>query len=92
MIGSTIYTCFTPSKHETHIIVKKLVALLLLSYICYATVHGLWLFLRIPLVGQQCVVVVFPDHTHLLFGDTLILNLSMWLLEPCAFSAQMKTV
>ena len=26
----------------------------------------LWLFLTVPWVGQQCVIVVFPDHTHLL--------------------------
>ena len=23
-----------------------------------------------PWVGLQCVIVVFPDHTHLLFGET----------------------
>ena len=27
----------------------------------------LWLFLTVPWVGLQCVIVVFPDHTHLLF-------------------------
>ena len=27
----------------------------------------LWLFLTVTLVGLQCVLVVFPDHTHLLF-------------------------
>ena len=36
---------------------RKLVALLLLSYRCIAV---LW-------VGLHCVIVVFPDHTHLLF-------------------------
>ena len=25
------------------------------------------LFLEVPWVGLQCVIVVFPDHTHLLF-------------------------
>ena len=24
-------------------------------------------FLTVPWVGLQCVIVVFPDHTHLLF-------------------------
>ena len=47
---------------------KKLVALLLLSYRCMVTIHVLWLFLAVPWVGMQCVSVVFPDHTHLLFG------------------------
>ena len=47
---------------------KKLVALLLLSWGCIVTKNVLWLFLKVPLVGLQCVIVVFPDHTHLLFA------------------------
>ena len=27
----------------------------------------MWLFLAVPWVGLQCVIVVFPDHTHLPF-------------------------
>ena len=27
----------------------------------------MWLFLTVPWVGLQYVIVVFPDHTHLLF-------------------------
>ena len=27
----------------------------------------LWLFLTVPCFGLQCVIVVFPSHTHLLF-------------------------
>ena len=46
---------------------RKLVALLLLSYRCIVTINVLWLFLTEPWVGLQCVIVVFPDHTHLLF-------------------------
>ena len=45
----------------------KLVALLLLSSRCIVIIHILWLFLKVPWVGLQCVIVVFPDHTHLLF-------------------------
>ena len=26
----------------------------------------LWLFLTVPMVSLQCVIVVFPDHIHLL--------------------------
>ena len=47
---------------------RKMVALLLLSYICIITIHVLWLFLTVPLVGRQSVIVVFTDHTHLLLG------------------------
>ena len=55
---------------------RKLVALLLLSYRCIVTINVLWLFLKVPWVGLQCVIVVFPDHTHLLF-DTPI-NYKEW--------------
>ena len=47
---------------------KKLAAPLLLSYRCIVIVNILWLFLAVPWVGLQCVIVVFPDHTHLLFA------------------------
>ena len=43
-----------------------MVALLLLSYICIVTVNAMWLFLTMPGIGLQCVIVVFPDHTHFL--------------------------
>ena len=46
---------------------KKLVALLLLSYRCIVIINVLWLFLKVPWVGLQYVIVVFPDHTHLHF-------------------------
>ena len=49
---------------------RKLVALLLLSYRCIVTINVLWLFLTVPWVGLQYVIVVFPDHTHLLFEST----------------------
>ena len=43
---------------------KELVALLLLSSLSLVTAVVLWLFLTVPRVGLQCVIVVFPDHTH----------------------------
>ena len=46
---------------------RELIALLLLSFWCHVTVSALWLFLTVPLVGLQCVIVVFPDHTRLFF-------------------------
>ena len=49
----------------------ELIALLLLSYGCLVTVNVLWLLLTVPCVGLQCVIVVFPDHTHLLFQSML---------------------
>ena len=46
---------------------NELVALLLSYFGCLVTVNVLWLFLTVPWVGLQCVIVVFPDHTHLLY-------------------------
>ena len=47
----------------------KLFALPLLSYRCIVTINSLWLFLTVSWVGLQYVIVVFPDHTHLLFAQ-----------------------
>ena len=44
---------------------RELVALLNLSFWCLVMVE--WLFLAVPRVCLQFVIVVFPDHTHLLF-------------------------
>ena len=43
-----------------------MVALLFLSSICIVTINVMWLFLMVPCVGLFNVIVVFPDHTHLL--------------------------
>ena len=53
---------------------RKLVALLLLSYRCTVTINALWIFLTVPWTGLQCVIVVFPDHAHLLFGIKTLLS------------------
>ena len=45
---------------------KLNLALLVLSYRCIITINVLWLFLAVSWVSLQCVIVVFPDHTHLL--------------------------
>ena len=36
------------------------------------TVGVLWLFLTVPGNSLQCVIVIFPDHSHLLFSDLII--------------------
>ena len=60
--------------HSSFAIILKrkieLVALLLLSYRCVVNVNLPWLFLVVPCVGLQFVIVVFPDHTRLLFCMT----------------------
>ena len=44
---------------------RELVALLNLSSWCLVMIE--WLFLAVPLGCLQFVIVVFPDHNHLLF-------------------------
>ena len=57
---------YVPSSSAIILIGKrKLVALLILSSWCLVIV--VWLFLVVPWVCLQFVIVVFPDHTHLLF-------------------------
>ena len=56
------------------IILKKeieLVALLLLPYGCIVTVNVLWLFLTVVWIGLKCVIIVNPDHTHLLLESMI---------------------
>ena len=36
----------------------------------FVSINVLWLFLTVLLVGLQCVIMVFPDHTHFLKGWT----------------------
>ena len=45
---------------------RQLITLLLLSFGCLVTVNVPWLFLTVSWVGMWCVIVVFPDHTHVL--------------------------
>ena len=49
---------------------RELVALLNLSSWCLVMVE--WLFLAVPRGCLRFVIVVYPDHTHLLFFSVLI--------------------
>ena len=48
-----------------------MVALLVLSYKYIVTINVLWLFLMVSWVGLQCVIVIFLDHTHLIFVTSI---------------------
>ena len=54
---------------------KELVTLLSLSTWCLMIV--VWLFLAVPWVCQQFVIVVCPDHTHLLFFYKLMIMIAI---------------
>ena len=60
---------------------RELIALLNLSSWCLVLVE--WLFLTVPCVCQRFVIVVFPDHTHLLFV-TWIDGMSRAIPEFCS--------
>ena len=64
-----VYVAMCPTSFAI-ILTRKivLVALLLLFFGCLVTVNVLWLFLTVPWVGLQFVIVLFPDQTHLLFS------------------------
>ena len=44
-----------------------MVALLTLSSCCNSVVRIMCLFLMVPWVCLQCVIVLFPGHTHIFF-------------------------
>ena len=45
-------------------IILKRKTLFLLSHPCLAILYVLWLFLTVPWVSLQCVIVVFPGHNR----------------------------
>ena len=60
-----------------------LVALLLLSNRCIVPINVLWLLLTVPWVGFQCVIVVYPDNSHLLFENWLDLVVGCKKVREC---------
>ena len=52
---------------------RELVVLLSLSSWCLVMV--LWLFLAVPWVCLRFAIVVYPDHTHLLFLNADLVDL-----------------
>ena len=63
---------------------RELVALLKLSSWCLVMVE--WLFLVVPWIFLQFVIVVFPDHTHLLLIQLDQLKFRSWNLQNYLFS------
>ena len=57
---------------------RELVALLSLSSWCLVIV--VWLFLAVPWVCLQFVIVVFPDHAHFLFRMCSLQSSVVWSL------------
>ena len=50
----------------------------LIAFLRHVTVSILCLFLAVPWVGLQCLIVAFPSHTHLLFSSKRRLTSFGW--------------
>ena len=75
----SMFCCTLLCVHSSFVIIlmsnRDLVALLCLSYWCLVIV--MWLFLTVSQVDMKYVIVVFSDHTHLLFPSqyfSLLIN------------------
>ena len=77
--GCSIICCMLTYVHSSIAIIlmgkRELIALLNLSSWCLIMVERL--FLAVPRGCLQFVIVVFPDHTHLLFMNTCLFE------SPC---------
>ena len=79
----SMFCCTLRYVHSSNAIIlmgkTELVALLHLSSLCLLMVE--WLFLAVPRGCLRFVIVVFPDHTHLLFLKLFIINTAVFLLS-----------
>ena len=80
----SIFCCTLLYVHSSFAIIllgkRELIALLSLSSWCLVMV--VWLFLTVPWVCLQFVIVVFPDHTHILFLPQRFLLYSTLYIDP----------
>ena len=94
LLMSVIVLCFVVRYFHDHSSIaiilmgkRELIALLNLSSWCLVMVERL--FLAVPRGCLQFVIVVFPDHTHLLFFKTK----EVWLIRiytVCQFAMQTR--
>ena len=71
-MGVLIVVCFVVRYFMSILVLmgkRKIVALLVLSSWCLVIAE--WPFLAVPWVCLRFVILVFPDHTHLLFLSVL---------------------
>ena len=63
--------CITlcPFEFCNHLDEKERAGCIALIVLCRVTVKVLSLFLMVPWVGLQCVIVAFPDHIHLFANE-----------------------
>ena len=75
----SMFCCTLHCAHSSFAIIlmgkRELVALLGLS--CWCLVIVVWLFLVVPWICLQFMIVVFPDHTHLLYFNYHLIIVSI---------------
>ena len=86
----TMFCCMLLYVHSSIAIIlmwkRELIALLNLSSWCFVMVERL--FLAVPRGSLQFVIVVFPDHTHLLFFTPKNkMKISCMVMSKCMLSA-----
>ena len=70
---SVIFLCFVVRYFVSILALQSsLVALLCLS--CWCLIIVVWLFLTVPSVCLQFVIVVFPDHTHYFWWNSKLVS------------------
>ena len=81
----SMFCCALLNVHSSIAIIlmgkRKLIALLHLSFWCLMMVE--WLFLGVPGGCLRFVIVVFPDHTHLLFFHVKWFTVSCYFKKKC---------
>ena len=66
VLSSLIYTTLCPFYFCNHLEEEERAGCLAFIVLqCLVTVNILWLFLMVPRVCLQYMIVVFPDHIHL---------------------------
>ena len=70
----------------------ELVILLCLSFWCLGIVVFLLVFLMMLWVGLQCVIVVFPDHTHLFFLVDFLIVVQKHVYYPTCYIQDINAI
>ena len=64
----SLFCCAVLSVVSNFTITERAGCFSLIAFCCHVTVSVLCLFLAVLMVGLQCVIEAFPDHTRLFFS------------------------
>ena len=78
----SMFCCTLLCVFSSFAITSMVIALLSLSFWCLVIVIVLWPFPTVNWAGLQCVILIFPDHTHL---PLIIVELAIGIAGPFHF-------